>query len=281
MKKGVHIIERFDGITSFLKTINSRKPNTVFCSGSLSSEKSDSSFTLTSSYEQSVSIMESGYIEGLEGLKKEKGTKFTAQANRYKNVPVNQVVGFAPHVPNAIIGIPEQMIATRNVKTKSKVITIYYDGGAEGGMDAHEFVKAGRNLLDTIIMLELQGYRVELYIIDSYCKSDQKGIFFLKVKDHRQPINPLKVSYILLHPSFFRRQGFRWLETCPEITDKGFRHGYGTPMRYSNNYGQSTDCVRRYLKTNGLIGEDDFFTDLYEARNTAPADLVVRMGIKK
>lgn len=281
MKRGKFIIEDFEGVSQFLKTIGTRKCNTVFAGHSQSSNDSGDSFTMTSSYAESEALMASGYAKGLEDLKGAKGKKMQTASNAVKSIPHTSVVGYVPNIPNAIMGRPDTMIASERVKMKSKIVRILYNFTASCTVDASRFVTAGRNLLELITMLELQGYRVQLDICNSFCRSSQIAFCRVKVKDFRQPLNPLKISYPLLHPSYFRRQGFRWLETCPEVTDKGFPSGYGSPLRYKNPYGETTSACRRYLKEQGILQDGYFFTDFYEAEKSTGEELARQMGIKK
>lgn len=279
MKKGTFVIERFNGVNDFVNTIQKRKPNKVWAGKELSSETGDTQFTMTKDYAESVDIMTKGYADGLAEMKATKGVKVRTASNMSKRIPQASVVGYAPHVPNAIAGIPQSMIGTRTITMKSKVISIIYNGGGDCGIDTADFVRAGRNLLEVVTMLELQGYRVGVEIMDDFCKSEQKGFLFIKVKEARQPINPLKLAYMLIHPSFFRRQGFRWLETCPEITEKSLYYGYGRPL-YIECHSDTSE-MRKYLKKNGLLPDGVFFTNMYEARKHSAKELVKLMGIKK
>lgn len=282
MRKGSFVIETFNGVNEFLNVIGKRSPNVVFKHASLSSEENDESFTMTKNYAESEQLMATGYKDGLNDLKKSKGVKITHTSNIRKNIPQMGVVGYAPHVPNAIAGIPQSMIAQRKIEQHAKVVTIVYDGGAHSSVDAERFVKAGRNLLDVVMMLELQGYRVRVDIQDAFCTNKEKAICRITVKNHRQPINPLKISYLLLHPSFFRRQGFKWLETTPELTNCTFVAGYGRPLYFQvNSDGASTDEIREYLKERGLLESGTFFTNFYEAEKHSSEELVELMGIKK
>ena len=102
------------------------------------------------------------------------------------------------------------------------------------------------------------------------------------MKNHRQPINPLKISYLLIHPSFCRRQGFRWLETVTELTNPDFASGYGRPLYWQvDSDGASTDQIREYLRQHRLLEKGTFFTNFYEAENHSADELVELMGIKK
>lgn len=278
MKNGKFVIERFNGVNEFVKTISSRKPNAVWAGKGLDSNTGSKNFTMTKDYAESVEIMAKGYAEGLAEMKAIKRVKVRAASNTDKRIPQVSVVGYAPHVPNAIAGIPQSMIGARSITMKSKVISIIYSIGGSASVDAGAFVKAGRNLLDVVTMLELQGYRVGVDIMCEFCENAQTGFLFVKVKEQRQPLNPLKLAYMLIHPSFFRRQCFRWLETCPDITEKSLYYGYGCALytKCKKDMGN----VREYLKKNGLLPDNVFFTNMYEARYNTAEELVKLMGIK-
>lgn len=282
MKNGAFVTETFNGVNEFLSVIGKRSSNNVFKGKKLSSEKSDYGFTMTSSYAESEELMSKGYKDGLNDLQKCKSVKVNHASNIRKNIPQTGIVGYAPHVPNAIAGVPQSMISSQKIEQRAKVLTIVYDGGASADVDAERFVSAGRHMLDLVQMLELQGYRVRVDIQFTFCKPKERAICRITVKNHRQPINPLKISYLLIHPSFFRRQGFRWLETVPELTEKGFLYGYGMPLRWQIDIdGASTDQIREYLRQHRLLEKDTFFTNLYEAENHSADELVELMGIKK
>ncbi len=282
MKNGLFVTETFNGVNEFLCVIGKRSPNNVFKGKKLSSEKQDYNFTMTSSYAESEELMAKGYKEGLNNLQKSKSVKVNRTTNIQKNIPQTGIVGYAPHVPNAIAGVPQSMIAQQKIDQRVKVLTIVYDGGAPGCVNAERFVSAGRHVLDLVQALELQGYRVRVDIQDTFCTYKECAICRFTVKNHRQPINPLKISYLLIHPSFFRRQVFRWLETVPELTNPRFADGYGRPLYWKVDCnGASTERIREYLKQHRLLEKDTFFTNFYEAENHSADELIELMGIKK
>lgn len=273
------VVEQFYGVAEFLRAINGRSVNKVFADRDLSSETGSQEFTMTKDYAESSELMAAGYKKGLEQLSAAKGVKITASSKTSKSVPHVGIVGHAPHVPNAIAGIPQSMISTTIQTQKSKVVSIMYDCTDSCGVSTETFVKAGRNLLDLIVALEAQGCRVALDMMICTCVSGQKVACTIRVKDHRQPINPLKVSYLLIHPSFFRRQGFKWMETTPLITDNRFASGYGTPLRHSISDGSTNGC-RKYLAENGVLGKDVYFTNVQEAKDGGKSEELARkMGM--
>lgn len=274
------VIERFDSITDYVDVIGKRTPNRVFSCRGLASSDNSSDFTLTKSYDESLQLLMIGYKEGLEKLTASADKRIDHVQKVPKNIPTTSVVGYVPHVPNAITGIPQSMITSSSIEQKAKVITILYDFGSNSGTDANQFVTAGRNLLAAILTLELSGYRVGLKIMTSFCGDKQRSFSVVQVKHHRQPINPLKVSYPILHPSFFRRQGFRWLETCPDVTDNRYASGYGVSLRHASGCG-TVEARREYLSKNGILEAGCFFTEFIEAEKNTPDKLIELMGINK
>ena len=285
MKKGKFIIESFESLTDYVNVIGGRNLNSVFANEVPCSMNGSDSFTGTKTYNDSLILISNGYKEGLDNINEQIGKRINYQGVSSKNIPQASVVGYAPHVPNAIAGIPQSMMSTRKIQIKTKVISILYDISASAKMSTKQMAIAGSNLLELIMMLEIQGYRVELKIATSFCVRGQYCLSIVKVKSDKQPINPLKISYPLIHASFFRRQGFKWVETCPEITAKSLSDGYGYPLRsvlirYAHNI-ESTSDIRRYLKENTIVEENCFYTNFYEASDNTAEKLIKEMGITK
>lgn len=270
------IYEHFDSLGRYLDTIQARRVNRVFSGCSLRSEDRDYNFTLTNSYEEANELARTGYKEGLDKLKAA-NSKTRHVGSAPKALPVTSVVGFAPHVPNAITGVPCSMIATQKVEQKAKVISILYYMGGACHVNAKEFVEAGKNILNVIYTLELQGYRVALNVLTNFCEDSERALCSVQIKHWRQPSNPLKISYPLIHPSFFRRHGFRWLETQPELTVRDFTCGYGRPLE--NVEGRNADARRRWLKEQGILQDGWFYTERAEAKAHEAEELIKVMGI--
>jgi hypothetical protein len=271
------VVEKFASLAEYLNVIGKRKPNKVFEDFETQySINSSYNFTLTNSYEESVELATKGYKEGLDKIKAE-GTRIRHIGKANKNQPITDVVGFAPHVPNAITGVPKSMINSAKVEQKAKVITILYSPDGTASDSADKFINAGKNILNLIITLETQGYRVGLSIVLSHC-SEQWAHSIIQIKDWRQPINPLKLAYPFVHPSMLRRNSFKWLETHPDITDESFIDGYGKPIFCKLN--DRNDIIKHYQKL-GVLKKDWFYIHMREAVNRSVDDLVKVMGIKR
>ena len=268
-------VEKFESISSYVATIGSRPNNEVF-KNKFSSKDSSGEFAGTKTYDESVKLIEVGYKEGLDKIAKDGGERINFRANSARTLPRAGVVGFAPIVPNAILGLPNSMLCKETIPHKAKVISIWYDITACCNIETSEIARAGRHMLELINKLELQDFRVELRVCTGYCGSSQCCFSVVKVKTDRQPMNPLKIAYPFTHASFLRRQGLKWLETYPKVEDSSLRHGYGTALYYKVDGGDR----RTWLINHDVLPKGCFYTDFYEARDNDSSALMKLMNLK-
>lgn len=282
-----HIIERFKSVGEFVGEIKGRKANKVFekrvkGGSTLVSVKTDRSsyeFTKTRSYEASIKILTNGYAEGLKKMQ-DVGFKFRDNTGvDVRRQPINDVVGYAPHVPNAIAGVPKSMIRAQPTEYKAKVISINYFGSCFASVSTDRIISAGAKMLSIITALEKDGYRVALWICNSFIeRNDEEAYLLVNAKEHRHAPNPLKISYPLVHPSYFRRQTFKWLETQPELTCEDFIYWYGSP--YYLVYEDINDRVARATEL-GLLTSGQYYADFEIAEKANSIDELIKMiGIK-
>lgn len=230
------VYEKYNSIKEFVDTIDKRNVNSVFKGRGLASKEGSHTFTGTNSMDEAKALLLHGYDAPLKNI--EKGLKANSVNKKFKDIPKvrprNNVVGVVPHVPNSLLGLPESMINLEKTTNKVKVVSINYDMSISCSYVATEIEKSGTALLSIINLLELRGYRVELNVIAfSGEKSNELAIVKVKVKDYKQPLDLLKCCFPLVHPSFFRRLGFRWLETVPNLTEHSFSSGYGAAVANS------------------------------------------------
>lgn len=278
MAKNIEI-EKFATIDAFVKSLNTRELNPAFKNKGevLSKIKGNKDFYKTDTYEESEELLTGGYREGLSVIQSEKRVNNYGSIKR--NIPSVDVVGFAPHVPNAIAGIPQSMVSVKTRNQRSKIVSIIYNNSASCSVMTSQLAVAGRHVLDVVTILERQGYRVNVDILTTACTATQVAMCFVRVKDALRIINPLKLAYILVHPSFFRRQGFRWIETCPKITDETFSDGYGYPLIWLAN--KKNESEREWMKRHGLLPDGVFFTCYNEAVQNNAEELIDIMGLGK
>lgn len=204
------------------------------------------------SYDEALELLSSGYQPVTEELKEELSVAPTTGPRiAFKN----ERQGFAPVVPLAIKGVPENMINMHMKPIKAKVIDVYYDMTANAGRTPQEFIKAGKLLLGTIITLEKQGYKFNLYALqDYYGTSDgKKAVDFLcvKIKSSDRPIDLKRMSFPLTHPAFFRVIGFDWQGKSPITRYLGWGRGSALSSHYDDR------DITKMIRT--LYGDNAFY----------------------
>lgn len=175
------------------------------------------------SYNEALELMRLGYQPTVDSLQ---GTLKANKLGMGKRISFeNNVHGFAPIVPLALKGVPNSMVNMTMKPIKCKVINVYYDMGVNSLTSSEEIIKAGQKLLGTIIELEKQGYRFNLYAIQAFSGEKDADILCVKVKSSDKPIDLKRISFPLTHPAFFRVIGFDWQGRSPITKYRGEGRG--------------------------------------------------------
>lgn len=267
------IEEHFDSIHQLLNVLNGRKNNSEMISCH-SSDNNGKSFTGTVTYTEAVEIFETGYTDVLNEIKSGISHNLKATQNQTRRMVRTGVVGYAPHVPNAINGLPNSMIYTEKQSHKVKAVSIYYAPTENCGMDKNVFVKSGICMLSAINILEMSGVRVNLNVVFFNGVNDKntEGSFAnVRVKDFREHMDIQKLCFPVVHPSMFRRFGFRWLETTPNMKESGWRF----------SYGHTDKNFDKIIKQN--MNDNEKFITLADTKNAEynPEKLIELLDIKK
>lgn len=255
--------ERFDSIHQLLSVLESRKENKVFENESPSSKTGSQSFTRTKSYEEAMDLIRNGWTEPLAQIKKGVEKGFKSNGTLEKSRPQTGIVGYAPCVPNAILGLPNSMIMTEKTASKVKAVTILFCLSVNASVDEEDILKSGILVLNIINDLELQGYRVKLDV--EFFSSRQGNDICsarVNVKDWRQPMDLKKLAFPIANPSMFRRFGFRWLETYPQLENRGYANGYGRDI-----FGDEYDGIVKGYQKSGLLDKNEYLINVHLCRN--------------
>ena len=199
------------------------------------------------SYEEALEYMRTGYQPTVDSMKgvfkgnlKGTGSRFTFK---------NDVKGFAPVVPLALKGVPNSMVAMTMKPIKTKVVDIYYDMTTGARTSSDQIMDAGRMLLSTVIELERQGYRFNLYIIQGYSGADDCDMLVVKVKNAAQHLDLKRVSFPLTHTAFFRVIGFDWYSKFPGAK---YRPGYGQALTYRVGKSKAKRMMKDLFGNNAI-----------------------------
>ena len=192
------------------------------------------------SYDEALELLKGGYqptVDKMAGVfkatKNGEGKRFAFQ---------NSVQGFAPIVPLFLNRVPNCMLDMQMKPIKAKVIDVYYDMTASCGTDSDDIIKAGQTLLGSIIELEKQGYRFNLYAVQSYSDGKTCDMLVVKVKSSGQPLDLKRISFPLTHTAFFRVIGFDWYSKVP---GGKYRPSYGHAIAYDNTDEQLQEIAHQ------------------------------------
>ena len=210
------IIEEYDNFRELIA--NNRKRSYNFDSDRV--KRVRKGWEGVDSYEEAEELLLYGWADEAK-LKviKDKVNKLQKTKDRQRIAFKNDIVGFAPIVPNAIIGIPQSMINTCRVAKKSKVVTLVIDGGFSAVTNTSTVIDWGAQLISKIMNLEKSGYRVRLEYADYYC-SRSKGCknhsLRVLLKNENQPFDIKRMMFALAHPAMLRVISFEWYRKLPE-----------------------------------------------------------------
>lgn len=206
-------IEHFDSVVELARTNKKREVQSNWKGHSLKEDGFDKDWVGVESVQQAYDFLEKGWQEGTDKINSEVN-KFLKTVPKPKNVIENQVYGFIPNVPLSLLNVPNSMINMKRVQQKSKVISIVYDNGASCLVSSDEILNAGKNLISVILHLEMNGYRVELKVINSFCRDGYYDMCLVDIKKANQTLNLKKMMFPFAHSAWLRVLGFDWQDKC-------------------------------------------------------------------
>ena len=238
-------IECFDSADEVVRTCKSRQLNTAAGFTKDEQKHKDPDFTGVKSWYEACELMRSGYQPSVDKLKTGIKANVTGQAKRVSFF--NDVVGFSPIVPLALQGVPTSMCNSRMTPIKAKVIDVYYDMTVSCYVKKEDLQKAGELLLGAILDLEMQGYKFNLFAIQSYSEKGNFDMLCTKIKSSNTPLDLRKISFPLTHPGYFRSIGFDWYSRMPKAKK---RCGYGHGLAYDYDDKKLTEGFREIFGKN-------------------------------
>lgn len=239
---GKKVVTEYNSIAEFYDYLCKTPFNEVFRWKEHSSVNGSVSFTKTANFEEAVDLMKNGWTDmaqKLTNVLKVKEQKL-AYVNRRKNV--NSVAGFQPIVPLYLAGAPCNMVATKVVPVKQKVLNIVKSVDYAALVSSDKIVDESVKAMMLVKKFEAQGYRVNLYIAIGSVTNSKKMFAKVKIKGANEKLNVSKLAFPLVHPSMLRRLFFRFIEVHPEITED-FAYGYGRPATAYELKSMFPDCV--------------------------------------
>ena len=185
--------------------------------GRIFSEMCSESFTGTPNFEAADEMITAGYPEGVKALKAVTADKTPKRASYdvYKSQ-----TGFLPSVGDVVAGNPVNMYNVRkSVRATTKVVDVVIDNNYGCNAMTEEIERNAVEITTAVLRLEKSGYRVGLHILNGgvHYKNDDT-YFIVTLKKSNQKIDIHRLSYPMLHPSFFRRHCFAIFERLNKLT---------------------------------------------------------------
>lgn len=165
-------------------------------------------------YKQALDLLEYGDNELANSIEQVEISE-SPISEKIINKYFNDIQGFIPHIPNAIVGVPNSMINIKRTRVNgsSKILNIIIDKAVPGYVTTEDFMKCSKVILNTIDSLEEVGYRCNLYISDGAEFYDKdKVIWLVRLKSSDEPFNKYKCAFPLAHMAMSRRIFFRATE---------------------------------------------------------------------
>jgi hypothetical protein len=283
MKSKKTVAENFKTLDIFLDTISNRPLNAVFMDkGTPSSMREEPKerdpWSGTHTYQDAENTMLNGYKEPLEKMKKAI-LKIGQQDQNARPRSKNDFIGYAPNVPNYLMNVPINMINRDRIAPKVNTIHLTYSICTASHTTPEDMIKGGINFISLVNSLEKQGYRVKIDIIFTTVENGTTASVSLTLKEYSQATNLLKLAFPLVHPAMLRRFAFKWLETTPELKEKGFLYGYGKPLNYVVN--DKLEKEKQFLQEREIVkGNNSYYCNVYTAlRSKSVEDLAKKMEI--
>lgn len=240
-------IVQFDSINEFYKYLCDTPFNEAFRWARHSSTERSESFTGTKSFDEAVELLKNGWNEMAQKITQKLlvNEKKTAYVNKRKNVTA--MAGYQPIVPLYLAGAPNNMVSTKTIPVKQKVVNITKSLNYSGDTSKETILSESIKALQIVRKLEAIGYRVNLNIVlgskGGLKANDQELYAKVCIKKANERLNISKLAFPMVHPSMLRRLFFRYIEVCPEATRAYVRYAYGFPISATNMKKVFTDDI--------------------------------------
>lgn len=226
--------ETYDSCNEFYNAVHSKtNANEV-----IAHYAEQSSFTMVSSYEEAETVITQGFNSPIATMNRLINDKLKQLAKAQKPTLCNDIAGFMPNVPNALLGLPNSMINTKLQKIAvSRVIDFYVSNAYPWRVSTTKVVNFFAEVLADIIAYERKGYRCNIWLVTSVAQQNHKNAVFCKVKlkDAKDYLNVAKLAFYICHPASFRVYSFAWYHNLPSDINTLNHHGKGISLNLWNN----------------------------------------------
>lgn len=228
-------LHEFSGIGDFVSYLENTPVNRFFSNSVLQSETTgNSSWYGTNSFDEAKNLLQFGWMPDSSKLKQQ--LKLSNKVNLQDNKRISEysVAGYQASVPRYLQGIPTNMVNSKIVPVKKKIIVITKDITYNAGWSANDITEQAIKALQVVQSLENKGLRVRLNVYLGCSMYNEQIQMKLCVKKPDERINYVKMAFPLGHPSMLRRFLLRFIERHDKC-ENSFVNGYGKPVNLIQN----------------------------------------------
>lgn len=222
----LYFVKSFQNLDSFSEYLRTAENNPIFAR-SMESETGTPKFTGTDSFAEADTLLQYGDPKNANKIKSISAPgdlKNTAKDIRPHRV--RSVYGGSVNVAAALTGRPKAMYQIKREPARAKVLNFAYNVSVSWIIKPAEIANAAARLVSAICAIEKRGYRVNLYACKVSEEAHEVEGVFVKIKDSGKHMDPTKMAYPLINPSFNRRHMFKALEKS-EVTSSSWAGTYG------------------------------------------------------
>lgn len=229
-----YIIEEFNSYNELLNVNDSRECN-------FGHDRADRKHWTGATYQEAEEMLRYGWQDNEKlNVIMEKINKLQKMQDAQKISFKNDIVGYAPIVPLALKGVPQNMINTTRKPKKAKVINLIVDVTVSCNTSVEEILNWGAKVVSKIMNLEKQGFRVKVEVVTTFTENNWSSkVHAMKVliKGENQPFDIKRIMFPIAHSAMLRVIGFDWYERCPEAQHFG---GYGCSLiHHSSSHAEA------------------------------------------
>lgn len=217
-------IREFSSIGEMVSFLSNTEDNGEYFEKS--SQDRDREFTLTSSYEEAMNLLLSGWSEVSKMITRKLSTN-PAMETTIRQRSVYSMAGHTASVPRYLQGIPTNMISSVPEKRKQPIVTINHSIAYSAFWQAESILREGIKALQIVQAIEAGNKRVKLNIVCIAEDCGHKRGFKVTIKQPGERLNVSKMAFPLAHPSMLRRMFFKYMEVEPDMPHRF--NCYGRP----------------------------------------------------
>ena len=278
---GKYTFENFKNVYEFEETLRKRPVNPHFDISNGSARTSGADWFQTKNYTEADELLDKGWntkIDEVRGVLE----NFSSTVAVKHRKQIFDYVGFMPSVPRAIMGYPQAMInyTKRDELEKQRTKHIVFNNTANCGTDGDQLLKSGLTVLKLAMILDKANVRTKIDMIPFFARRGESYLgCSVTIKDYRQSFNYLKMAYPIANPSFFRRHGFRYLETQSGDSWSAWTGTYGSSIG-NDDTDRDTEGFREYA---GLKKDDVIYISYKDCENAGfdVEKLMANIGLGK